>query len=60
MQTALLAAGVLTVNEVRAMRGLAPLSDPGADKAVAKKENKEENVTTSITDSEIRAERENR
>jgi hypothetical protein len=25
MQTALLAAGVLTVNEVRAMRGLAPL-----------------------------------
>jgi hypothetical protein len=31
MQTALLAAGVLTVNEVRAMRGLAPL--PGGDVA---------------------------
>ena len=30
MQTALLAAGVLTVNEVRAMRGLAPLPDGAA------------------------------
>lgn len=29
VQTALLAAGVLTVNEVRAMRGLAPLPDSG-------------------------------
>jgi phage portal protein BeeE len=29
MQTALLAAGVLTVNEVRAMRGLAPIGDQG-------------------------------
>ncbi len=28
MQTALLAAGVLTVNEVRSMRGLAPLPEP--------------------------------
>jgi phage portal protein BeeE len=33
MQTALLAAGVLTVNEVRAMRGLAPL--PGGETAKA-------------------------
>ncbi len=30
MQTALLTAGVLTVNEVRAMRGLGPLPDPVA------------------------------
>ena len=29
MQTALLTAGVLTVNEVRAMRGLGPLPEPG-------------------------------
>ena len=35
MQTSLLAAGVLTVNEVRAMRGLAPLpQDANAGKAV--------------------------
>jgi phage portal protein BeeE len=31
MQTALLAAGVLTVNEVRAMRGLAPLQPEGGN-----------------------------
>jgi hypothetical protein len=30
MQTALLTAGVLTVNEVRAMRGLGPLPEPTA------------------------------
>jgi hypothetical protein len=51
MQTALLAAGVLTVNEVRAMRGLAPLPDAGADRAIKK----EEHVTTSITNQEIQA-----
>jgi phage portal protein BeeE len=51
MQTALLAAGVLTVNEVRAMRGLAPLPGDAANLAV----NKEEHVTTSITNQEIQA-----
>ncbi|HEX4310516.1 MAG TPA: phage portal protein [Acidobacteriaceae bacterium] len=49
MQTALLAAGVLSVNEVRAMRGLAPL--PGEEANVGPK--KGENVTTSITNEEI-------
>jgi phage portal protein BeeE len=49
MQTALLAAGVLTVNEVRAMRGLAPLPSDGADTAIKK----EENVTTTITNQDI-------
>jgi hypothetical protein len=49
MQTALLAAGVLTVNEVRAMRGLAPLPSDGANIAVKK----EEHVTTAITNQEI-------
>jgi phage portal protein BeeE len=39
MQTALLAAGVLTVSEVRAMRGLAPL--PAADFTTNKKEDTE-------------------
>jgi phage portal protein BeeE len=48
MQTALLAAGVLTVNEVRAMRGLAPLAGDSANAAVKK----EEHVTTSITNQE--------
>ncbi|MGC2297840.1 MAG: phage portal protein, partial [Acidobacteriaceae bacterium] len=51
MQTALLAAGVLTVNEVRAMRGLAPLPGADADRAIKK----EEHVTTSITNQEIQA-----
>ena len=51
MQTALLAAGVLTVNEVRAMRGLAPLPGDAANMAVKK----EEHVTTSITNHEIQA-----
>jgi phage portal protein BeeE len=65
MQTALLAAGVLTVNEVRAMRGLAALSDPGADRAVRKDAtvtmpitHQEDNVTTSVTNQEIQAGRE--
>jgi phage portal protein BeeE len=49
MQTALLAAGVLTVNEVRAMRGLAPRPGSAANIAVKK----EDNVTTSITNQEI-------
>ena len=49
MQTALLAAGVLTVNEVRAMRGLAPLPGDGANIGVKK----EEHVTTAITNQEI-------
>jgi hypothetical protein len=40
MQTALLAAGVLTVDEVRAMRGLGPL--PAGSQ-------KEENVTDTTT-----------
>jgi len=67
MQTALLSAGVLTVNEVRAMRGLAPLPDPGASRAGAKDAdqdgnvtatitNQEENVTTSVTNQEIEEE----
>ncbi|MFY9747868.1 MAG: phage portal protein [Acidobacteriaceae bacterium] len=51
MQTALLAAGVLTVNEVRAMRGLAPLPGDTANRAVQK----EEHVTTAITHQEIQA-----
>jgi HK97 family phage portal protein len=54
MQTALLAAGVLTVNEVRAMRGLAPLTGEAADTAMKK----EENVTTSITNQENSGSRE--
>ncbi len=49
MQTALLAAGVLTVNEVRAMRGLAPLPEDRAGK-------KEGNVTTTVTNQEIQQE----
>ncbi|MFP5229832.1 MAG: phage portal protein [Acidobacteriota bacterium] len=49
MQTALLAAGVLTVNEVRAMRGLAPL--PAGEATIAAK--KEEHVTTTVTDREV-------
>ncbi|HUB19648.1 MAG TPA: phage portal protein [Acidobacteriaceae bacterium] len=49
MQTALLAAGVLTINEVRAMRGLGPL--PGAEAAAAQE--KEEHVTTTVTHQEI-------
>ena len=67
MQTALLSAGVLTVNEVRAMRGLAPLPDPGASRARANDAhkdgnvtatitNQEENVTTSVTNQEIEQE----
>ena len=48
MQTALLAAGVLTVNEVRGMRGLAPLPDPCADVATKK----EVNDTITVTDQE--------
>jgi hypothetical protein len=39
----------MTVNEVRAMRGLAPLPGDAAN-AAAKKE---ENVTTSMTNQEI-------
>jgi hypothetical protein len=54
MQTALLAAGVLSVNEVRAMRGLAPLAGERANTATKK----EEHVTTSITNEEIQASRE--
>lgn len=42
MQTALLAAGVLTVDEVRAMRGLAPLPQSAAQK--------EEKSTNTVTD----------
>jgi phage portal protein BeeE len=49
MQAALLAAGVLTVNEVRAMRGLAPLPGDAANLAVKK----EEHGTTSMTNQEI-------
>lgn len=45
MQTALLAAGVLTVNEVRAMRGLAPLPPSEADMA-----KKEVNNTITLND----------
>ncbi len=50
MQTALLAAGVLTVNEVRAMRGLAPLppARPANDK-------KEDNDTITLTTQETEA-----
>jgi hypothetical protein len=48
MQTALLAAGVLTVNEVRAMRGLAPLAGDGPNTAAKK----EEHVTTTMTNQE--------
>ena len=51
MQTALLAAGVLTVNEVRAMRGLAPLPGDAANRAVQK----EEHGPTSMTHQEIQA-----
>jgi phage portal protein BeeE len=50
MQTALLAAGVLTVNEVRAMRGLAPL--PAAALATTKKE---DNDTVTLTNQETEA-----
>jgi hypothetical protein len=47
MQTSLIAAGVLTVNEVRAMRGLGPLPEPPTtqpepDIEVAKEEEEEE------------------
>ncbi|HVT97139.1 MAG TPA: phage portal protein [Acidobacteriaceae bacterium] len=63
MQTALLAAGVLTVNEVRAMRGLGPMAaesglagngttSQGGGSTVQGTE-KEENVTTTITDQEM-------
>jgi phage portal protein BeeE len=54
MQTALLAAGVLTVNEVRAMRGLAPLPQPEAGQAGKK----EENDTIAVTNQEDQGERE--
>jgi phage portal protein BeeE len=54
MQTALLAAGVLSVNEVRAMRGLAPLPGEGANTAAKKGEN----VTTPITNEEIQEQQE--
>ncbi len=47
MQTALLAAGVLTVNEVRAMRGLAPLITE-----------REVHATIAVTDHETQEERE--
>jgi phage portal protein BeeE len=50
MQTALLAAGVLTVNEVRAMRGLGPLPEQAAQET-AKEVN--DNVTLSNEDSEV-------
>jgi len=48
MQTALLAAGVLTVNEVRAMRGLGPL----VPEPPARAPEKEDHVTTTITNQE--------
>jgi phage portal protein BeeE len=48
MQTALLAAGVLTVNEVRAARGLAPLPDPGTNTDP----NQEEHTTITVTNDE--------
>ena len=51
MQTALLAAGVLTVNEVRALRGLAPLPDAHANTAVKK----EVNDTITLTNEEQQA-----
>jgi hypothetical protein len=44
MQTALLTAGVLTVNEVRAMRGLGPLPEPAAAPIPALEITKEEGV----------------
>ncbi len=50
MQTALLAAGVLTVDEVRAMRGLGPL--PAADAQATA--HKEEHVTITDTNQELR------
>jgi phage portal protein BeeE len=68
MQTALLAAGVLTVNEVRAMRGLGPIvsENRGAEAGTAgnglapkagaeanQGTKKEEYVTTTITDQEM-------
>ena len=49
IQTELLKAGVLTVNEVRAMRGLAPFASEEMNAGMKK----EENVTTSITNQEI-------
>jgi phage portal protein BeeE len=63
MQTALLAAGVLTVNEVRAMRGLGPIAaesglvrngttSQGGASTVQGTET-EENVTITITDQEM-------
>lgn len=49
IQTALLTAGVLTVNEVRAMRGLAPLSDDAiAALNRQKRENREEEVARPV------------
>ncbi|MFZ0631237.1 MAG: phage portal protein [Acidobacteriaceae bacterium] len=50
MQTALLAAGVLTVDEVRAMRGLGPLPASAVGSAALK----EENVTTTTTNQGFR------
>lgn len=50
MQTALLAAGVLTVDEVRAMRGLGPLPVAGLEGAA----HKEEQVTITDTNQGIR------
>jgi phage portal protein BeeE len=50
MQTALLTAGVLTVNEVRAMRGLGPLPEA--------MEKKEENDTVAVTNMEMQGGRE--
>jgi hypothetical protein len=58
MQTALLAAGVLTVNEVRAMRGLGPMAVEAGTTAAAAKTvestdggaKKEEHVTNTVTD----------
>ncbi|HEX4037894.1 MAG TPA: phage portal protein [Acidobacteriaceae bacterium] len=49
MQTALLAAGVLTINEVRAMRGLSPLPAPTAHANSIK----EENGTITVTNHEL-------
>jgi len=60
MQTALLAAGVLTVNEVRAMRGLGPIAAEAGAAATRPDEEdadfeakKEEHVTTTVTDEEM-------
>ncbi|HZZ39454.1 MAG TPA: phage portal protein [Acidobacteriaceae bacterium] len=50
MQTALLAAGVLTVDEVRAMRGLGPLPVAGLGSAA----HKEEHVTIDATNQGLR------